>query len=71
MAANNSIWHTIFVGPSDHKPLPDEYKVLAHIKGQGNAQLLLPTIQHYWPNMRTAEGQYTSMTDELKVRLFH
>jgi hypothetical protein len=72
MNHNNRNWYTIFVGPeyADHKPLPAEYTVLAHVRGEGDANLIVYHLQQHYKNIRTAEGKHATMTADLIPRLF-
>lgn len=70
MTPNNRKWYTLFVKDA----ITHEWDVFAHVRGIGNANVVvyaLNTMPNFMHNIRTAEGQHSNMTDELKLKLLY
>jgi hypothetical protein len=68
MNHNNRKWYTIFTKDT----ITGEYEVFAHVKGEGNAYLLVSALRPYYgESLRSLEGKYNEMTDQLKAKYFY
>jgi hypothetical protein len=70
MSHNNEKWYTFFT----RNTFTNEWEVLAQVKGEGNANLMITALRPYYSTedrkIGTLEGRYTKVTDELKHKYF-